>query len=321
MKQLLSILLAVVLCFSLAACSGGGEEPAEPEDLSQYTGLWEYGDQEYWLQILDDHTWVSKDSRGTEQNGGTFTVEGSTLTFQDQNGDEVLVLTWTGDTLYDEEWDTYLAAVTDIPPQEAATYFEENGLSFNADADGGSYLLPNGVATFAIMGEGYQINDCEWEVVVKKDHVYNGSREVEFDAVCYIPKSSIPAYKDRYVTNTTSELMDSYTGLLFSTKSSSGDTEENHYEYAIEWNGGVYEIEFYYTVDWNSGTGDYASVMTKSYTVYMPEEYDGLTFMAIPQADNYDDNQKMGMMESIYPDALLLDIDLIDAYNCLLFQI
>ncbi len=321
MKRFISILLATILCLSLAACSGGDEEPAEAGNLSPYTGLWEYGDQEYWLQILDDYTWISKDADGIDQNSGTYEVGGTSLTFWDEAGDEVLLLSWTGDTLYDEEWDTYLKAVDEIPPRASVTYFEENGLSFNADADGGSYLLPNGVATFAIMGEGYQINDCEWEVVVKKDHVYNGSREVEFDAVCYIPKSSIPAYTDRYVTNTTSELMDSYTGLLFSTKSSSGNTEENHYEYTIEWNGGVSEIEFYYTVDWSSGTGDYASVMTKSYTVYMPEEYDGLTFMAIPQADNYDDNQKMGMMESIYPDALLLDIDLIDAYNCLLFQI
>ena len=320
MKRFISILLAIALCFSLAACSGG-EEPAETEDLSQYAGLWEYGEQEYWLQIGDDHTWVSKDAGGTDQNSGTYRVDGSSLIFQDASGDEVLILDWTDGTFYDEEEGTYLTAVDEIPPQKSATYFEETGLSFNADAGEGAYLLPNGVATFEIMGEGYQINDCVWEVVVKKDHLYNGSREVEFDAVCYIPKSSIPAYTDRYVTNTTSELMDSYTGLLFSTESSTGDTEENHYGYAIEWDGSVYEIEFYYTVDWSSGFGDYASVMTKSYTVYMPEEYDGLTFMAIPQADNYNDNQKMGMMDSIYPDALLLDIDLIDAYNCLLFQI
>ncbi len=39
MKQLISILLAVILCFSLAACSGGGEEPAETGDLSPFTGL------------------------------------------------------------------------------------------------------------------------------------------------------------------------------------------------------------------------------------------------------------------------------------------
>lgn len=87
------------------------------------------------------------------------------------------------------------------------------------------------------------------------------------------------------------------------------------------YNGSVYDIEFYYTVEWSSGTGEYASVMTKSYTVYMPEEYDGLTFMAIPQADHYKDNEKMGFMGDIYPGALLLDIDLVDAYNCLLFRI
>lgn len=323
MKQLLSILLALVLCFSLAACSGGGEEPVETEDLSQYTGLWEYGDQEYWLQILDDHTWVSKDSQGTEQNGGTFTVEGSTLTFQDNNGDEVLVLSWTGDTLYDEEWDTYLAAVTDIPPQEAATYFEENGLDFNAEADGGPYLLTNGRATFAGFGEGYEINDCEWEVVIKKDRVFNGSREVEFDAICYVPKASIPAYTEKYVTNTNSDLVDSYTGLVLFTGNTTGDSaeEENHYAYTVEWDGSVYDIEFYYAVNWVFDAGEYASILTKSYTVYMPEDYDGLAFMAIPQAEDYDEYQKMGVMELIYPDAFLLDVDLIDAYNSLFFRI
>ena len=287
MKQFISILLIAMLCFSLAACSGGGEEPAETEDLSQYTGLWEYGDQEYWLQIRDDHTWVSKDSRGTDQNSGTFTVEDPTLTFQDENGDEVLILSWTGDTLYDEEWDTYLTAVTEIPPQEAVTYFEENGLSFCAAADEGSFLLQNGVSTFTVAGDGYETNDCEWEVVMRKDHTYNGSREVEFDAACSIPKSSVPAYKEAFITNTTSELADSCSGAWFPADSTAGDSADpdaNHYTYTVEWDGNVFEIEFYYSTKWENNVGDYASVLTKSYTVYMPEDYSGLAFMAIPPA-------------------------------------
>lgn len=52
---------------------------------------------------MDDYTWISKNADGIDQNSGTYEVGGSFLTFWDESGDEVLILTWTGDALYDEE--------------------------------------------------------------------------------------------------------------------------------------------------------------------------------------------------------------------------
>ena len=55
--------------------------------------------------------------------------------------------------------------------------------------------------------------------------------------------------------------------------------------------------------------GDWAQVLTKSYAVYLPEEYDGLVFAAEAQPGNYKDSAKRMQLDSISPEAALMDID------------
>ena len=60
-------------------------------------------------------------------------------------------------------------------------------------------------------------------------------------------------------------------------------------------------------------------VFTKSYMVYLPEGYDGLVFAAELEEDNYKDCAKMMQLDSILPEASIMDIDLIGPYSCLFF--
>ena len=53
----------------------------------------------------------------------------------------------------------------------------------------------------------------------------------------------------------------------------------------------------------------------------MPEDYDGLIFAAEAQADNYRDTAKRAQLESICPEAELLNCDTIDPYSSLYFSI
>ena len=99
--------------------------------------------------------------------------------------------------------------LTDTP------YFSDNGLQINAAVNTGTYLLENGVACYSGLGDGYERNDCYWEVIKHSDQSHDGIREIQFDAICYIPESSIPYFTEQYITNTDSELYDYYTGMWF----------------------------------------------------------------------------------------------------------
>lgn len=173
-------------------------------------------------------------------------------------------------------------------------YFSRCGLEINAEMDMGSYLLENGVCCYSGLGDGYSTGDCYWEVIKGYDYTYDGIRELQFDAVCYIPGSSIPYYEQQYITNTNSELYDAYTGMWLTTATTYDNSErgDNYYVHTVDWNGSSYMIEFAYSNDWQYYVGDWAMVFTKSYVVYMPEDYDGLVLAAEPQPDNYRDTVK-----------------------------
>ena len=94
----------------------------------------------------------------------------------------------------------------------------------------------------------------------------------------------------------------------------------NHYIHTVSWNGETYEIEFFYSTSWEK-TGDWNNVLTKSYVVYLPEGYDGLVFAAEPQPDNYRDSGKRDQLDSICPEADILNCTTVDAHNCLFFRI
>ena len=109
--------------------------------------------------------------------------------------------------------------LTDTP------YFSDNGLQINAAVNTGTYLLENGVACYSGLGDGYERNDCYWEVIKHSDQSHDGIREIQFDAICYIPESSIPYFTEQYITNTDSELYDYYTGMWFTAATAYGNSQ------------------------------------------------------------------------------------------------
>ena len=155
------------------------------------------------------------------------------------------------------------------------------------------------------------------------DQTHDGIRELEFDAVCYVPKDSVGSFSGDYITNTDSELYDAYTGMWLTAASSYGDSErgDNYYLHTVSANGKTYDIEFAYSTDWQNNVGQWDSVLTKSYVVYLPEDYDGLIFAAETQPDNYKDSAKRMQLDSISPEASLLDIVTLDAHSSLYFDI
>ena len=59
----------------------------------------------------------------------------------------------------------------------------------------------------------------------------------------------------------------------------------------------------------------------KSYSVYLPEDYDGLVFAAEGQPSSYKDSAKRMQLDSISPEAALMDIDTVDPYRSLYFSL
>ena len=55
----------------------------------------------------------------------------------------------------------------------------------------------------------------------------------------------------------------------------------------ISWQGSSYLIEFAYSTEWEYNVSDWAQVLTKSYVVYIPEDYNGLIFAAEAQPLTY----------------------------------
>lgn len=289
-------------------------------DLTPYMGLWAYPNGR-WLRIGDDSTWdfvnaqVEVLESGTavaDENGIDLHEDGSGAVYRfELTADDMLQDMATGDTL------ARVDAIVDNTP-----YFEKNELYVYGATDNGTYLRENGVATYCSVGEGYATGDVYWEVTVKRSDVHDGIREIEFDAVCYIPYDSVPMYSKEYIEVTSGELYDAYTGVWLTASSTYEDTGrgENHYVHTIDWNGESYEIEFFYSTQWER-TADWENVLTKSYVVYMPEAYDGLIFGCMAMPDNYKETAKRLQLDSICPDAEVLDLETIDARDGLYFYI
>lgn len=96
---------------------------------------------------------------------------------------------------------------------------------------------------------------------------------------------------------------------------------ENYYIHTVDWNGSSDLIEFAYSTDWQYNVSDWAMVLTKSYIVYLPEGYDSLIFAAEAQPDNYKDCAKRMQLDSISPEASIMDLDTVDPYSALYFSI
>ena len=192
-----------------------------------------------------------------------------------------------------------------------------------AAVERGTFLLEDGVCSYSGLGDGYNTGDCYWEITKNGDYTHDGIRELHFDAICYIPEDSIPYFSEKYITNTDSELYDFYTGMWLTTATAYGNSQrgDNYYLHTVSWQGNSYLIEFAYSTNWQYNVGDWAQVLTKSYAVYLPEDYDGLVFAAEAQPDNYKDSAKRMQLDSISPEASLMDIDTVDPYRSLYFSL
>ena len=292
------------------------------DDLSEYVGLWEYQGENLWLRIRDDATWEFVNDQDEVIEYGTLWVDeyGITLHF-DGSGDTLqLDRTVSGD-LMDITNGGSLFPVEGIQSQQP--YFTRNGLEINAAVEMGTFPLEDGVCSYSGLGDGYNTDDCYWEITKTGDYTHDGIRELHFDAICYIPEDSIPYFDQQYTTVTSSELYDFYTGMWLTTSTAYGNSQrgDNYYLHTISWQGNSYLIEFAYSTDWQYNVGDWAQVLTKSYVVYLPEDYDGLVFAAEAQPDNYKDSAKRMQLDSISPEAALMDIDTVDPYRSLYFSL
>ena len=130
-------------------------------------------------------------------------------------------------------------------------------------------------------------------------------------------------FDQQYITNTDSELYDFCTGMWLTIATAYGNSQrgDNYYLHTVSWQGNSYLIEFAYSTNWQYNVGDWAQVLTKSYAVYLPEDYDGLVFAAEAQPDNYKGSAKRMQLDSISPEASLMDIDTVDPYRSLYFSL
>lgn len=291
-------------------------------DLSEYVGLWEYQGENLWLRIHEDATWEFVNDQDDVIEYGTLWVDenGVTLHF-DGSGDTLQLDRIVSGDLIDSVNGGTLLPVEGIQSQEP--YFARNGLEINAAVERGTFLLEDGVCSYSGLGDGYNTGDCYWEITKNGDYTHDGIRELHFDAICYIPEGSIPYFDQQYITNTDSELYDFYTGMWLTTATAYGNSQrgDNYYLHTVSWQGNSYLIEFAYSTNWQYNVGDWAQVLTKSYAIYLPEDYDGLVFAAEAQPDNYKDSAKRMQLDSISPEASLMDIDTVDPYRSLYFSL
>ena len=145
-------------------------------DITDYIGLWEYGNENLWLRINDDSTWEFVNDQDEVIEYGTLWVDeyGITLHF-DGSGDTLqLDRTVSGD-LIDSVNDIVLFPVEEI--QSSVPYFTRNGLEINAAMDKSTFLLENGVCSYSGLGDGYNTDDCYWEIIKNGDYTHDSIRE------------------------------------------------------------------------------------------------------------------------------------------------
>ena len=88
-----------------------------------------------------------------------------------------------------------LLPVEGIQSQEP--YFTRNGIEINAAVEMGTFPLEDGVCSYSGLGDGYNTDDCYWEITKTGDYTHDGIRELHFDAICYIPEEDV--YKRQVV--------------------------------------------------------------------------------------------------------------------------
>ena len=286
------------------------EETDPAMNLEDYVGLWEYQGENRWLRIHDDSTWEFVNDQDDVIESGTLWVEENGITLHFDGSGDLMYLTNGRDMLP-------LEAI-----QSSVPYFTRNGLEMNAEVELGTFLLANGASSYSGEGNGYRRSDCYWEVTKKADDIHDGIRDLHFDAICYIPESAISTAANGTVV-VSSELYDAYTGMWLTAGSTFNNSSrgDNYYLHPVSWRGNSYLIEFTYSTDWDFQVGDWGAVLTKSYSVYMPADYDGLVFAAQAEPDTYQESARKMQLDSISPEACVLDLDTLEPYCSLYFSL
>ena len=167
-------------------------------DLSEYVGLWKYEDINLWLRIYEDGTWDFFNDQEDVIYSGTLQVDETGITLYFDGTDDVLQLDCSmSDCLIDCEDGSVLVPADSI--QSQMPYFTRNGFEINAEVDAGTYLLENGVCSYYNLGKNYTVGDCYWEVIKNYDVTHDGIREIQFDAVCYVPASSLGTFDQEFI--------------------------------------------------------------------------------------------------------------------------
>lgn len=302
--------------------------PTDGGDISEYVGLWKYEDINLWLRIYEDETWDFCNDQEDVIYSGTLQVDETSITLYFDGTDDVLQLDCSmSDCLIDCEDGSTLVPADRI--QSLMPYFTRYGLEINALVDAGTYWMEDGFGSFSggdqfhSKGEGYTPGDCYWEVIKYYDDTYDGIREIKFDAICYVPYSSLGDIDEDYKCSIRHQLYDFYTGKWFTRidEYKTSTRGKDYYVHTVDWNGQSGIIEFTRSHDWQRDVGEWTTVMTASYHIYMPEWYDGLVLATEPLPDNYEDFARFDSQHRAFAEASIMDIDLLDPYGCLFFNI
>ena len=304
------------------------DNPFNHIDISEYVGLWKYEDINLWLRIYEDETWDFCNDQEDVIYSGTLQVDETSITLYFDGTDDVLQLDCSmSDCLIDCEDGSTLVPADRI--QSLMPYFTRYGLEINALVDAGTYWMEDGFGSFSggdqfhSKGEGYTPGDCYWEVIKYYDDTYDGIREIKFDAICYVPYSSLGDIDEDYKCSIRHQLYDFYTGKWFTRidEYKTSTRGKDYYVHTVDWNGQSGIIEFTRSHDWQRDVGEWTTVMTASYHIYMPEWYDGLVLATEPLPDNYEDFARFDSQHRAFAEASIMDIDLLDPYGCLFFNI
>lgn len=134
-------------------------------DISEYVGLWEYVDEDVWIQIYDDETWECLDNQGNAFQSGTLSVDSTGITFYSDDIDETLRFdrTVSGD-LIESGNDGMLVPADSIP-------FGDSG---DISAYAGCWEYPDGTVL--------EIENDTWYLYEADEHMMIAWGPVEFDA-------------------------------------------------------------------------------------------------------------------------------------------
>lgn len=133
-------------------------------DIREYVGLWEYVDEDVWIQIYDDETWECLDNQGNAFQSGTLSVDSTGITFYSDDIDETLRFdrTVSGD-LIESGNDGMLVPADSIP-------FGDSG---DISAYAGCWEYPDGTVL--------EIENDTWYLYEADEHMMIAWGPVKFD--------------------------------------------------------------------------------------------------------------------------------------------